>query len=367
MRLIPLENSMTMGLFNRNKKEVAIVQNALEVNDIDSSSLVKPFEFNFFKRRGREDFASFFLHTVTDKIYKGLHNVTWTTTEPDWLASDICSFIDRNAPTLIWHWWRNGYVCVFFDEKTKNLRLPRPNELKFDSDRRVINKNCVVAYSEPYVIERRTHLGIAAPMLKNVNSLMNNAGYITENSGLYGILSGKSIPMSPAAKQELQEKFKKEYGLEEDKYNFVLSNAEVSYTPITIPVKDLEIYEKLKDDIAWICNFFSVNPQYIFGDSTFDNQAEATKEFYKSCIQPLAEVLLSVGRMLYVKLSKALTPSTVLTYNFENVPEMNTNLSDACTERLAYLNYLLALRDAGQDVEDLIMSLARDAKTLKNV
>lgn len=359
-----------MGIFSRkgkDKEPVIIERNALEVNNIDSSSLVKPFEFNFFKRRGREDFATFYLNTVTGKIYNGLKNVTWTTTEPDCLASDIASWIDRNAQTLIWHWWRNGFVCVFFDPKTRKLRLPRPNELKYDSDRRVINQNCVVDYSDPYIIERRTHIGIASPILKNLNSLMNNAGYIVENSGLYGILSGKSIPLSPAAKDELQEKFKKEYGMASDQYNFVLSNAEVSYTPIEIPVKDLEIYDKIDRDLRWLCNFFNVNPQYIFGDSTFDNQAEATKQFYKDCIQPIAEVLLSTARMLYVRLSNALTPSTVLTYNFQNVPEMNTNLSDACGEYRAYLDYLVALKDAGQDVEDLIAGLAREAAKLKNV
>lgn len=354
-----------MGIFNRKNKTDAdvsrlVLDHAVQVNQVDTSQVVRPFAFEFFKRKGREDFADAILFSVTDKIYKGLKNVTWESTEPDLTASDILHFIDLNSPTLIWHYWRDGFIAIMLD-KDGTPRLPRPNEIKFDEHRRVVNKNAVVAYSEPYAMQRTTHIRMIMPLLKHINSLMNNSAYITESTGLYGILSGKGMPISPAAKTELQERMKKEYGMTKDDYNFMLANTEITYTPIEIPVKELELYEKLKEDIKMLCNFFGMNPQYLFGDSTYANQEEANKQFYNDVIRPLAEILLSMARSIFIRNDRNLLPARTLTYNLSNVAGMNNTLSKMCEEKTAYLNYLLALRSAGVDVSARITELSEDS------
>lgn len=353
-----------MGIFSRNRTDAEVsklvLDHAVQVNKVDTSQVVRPFSFEFFKRKGREDFADAILFSVTDKIFKGLKNITWTSTEPDITASEILHFIDLNAPTLVWHYWRDGFIAVMLD-KDGSPRLPKPNEIKFDEYRRVVNKNAVVAYSEPYVMNRATHLRMINPLLKHINSLMNNSAYITESTGLYGILSGKGIPISPAAKDELQERMKKEYGMTKDDYNFMLANTEITYTPIEIPVKDLELYEKLREDISMLCIFFGMNPQYIYGDSTFANQEEANRQFYNDVIKPLAEILLSIARSIFIRNDRNLLPGRTLTYNLSNIPGMNTTLSAMCAEKKAYLDYLLALRQAGVDVSARLSELSEDS------
>lgn len=353
-----------MGLFNRKKNtsETITVENAINVNNVDVSSYCKPFRFNF-TGKGKKDFASLFIYSILERIFAGIKNITFTTTEPDLLGDEINRFVDRNIELLLWSYYKRGYMCVMTDNKGK-YRLPNQNELRFDQNRQIVNKNAIAVYSNPYVIERDTHIGIVQPFLGTINSNMNNLDFITDNCGLYGILAGKSIPISPASKQDLQEKLRKDYGNEDGKFNFILSNAEISYTPINIPVKDLEMVEKVNDAMKWICDLFQINPDLIFGGSTFTNQTEAYRAFYRDCIVPLAERVLLLTKAVYIRDSSVLKPSSVMTYNLANVPEMNRNLSEISNERKAYVEYLQALKDAGGDVADVIQMLAKEAGKL---
>lgn len=356
-----------MGLFNRRKTdtfETIEVTNAVNVNQVDHNAYCKPFGF-YFNGRGKQDFASLFIYAVLERIYNGIRNVTFTTTETDILGEEINRFVDKNAELLLWSYFKRGYMCVIDDNG--KLRLPKQNELKFDQYGQILNKTATAIYSNPYIIERDTHITIVQPFLKNINKNLNNLDFITDNCGLYGILSGKSIPISPASKAEVQEKLRKDYGNEDGKFNFILSNSEVSFTPINIPVKDLEIVDKVNSDMRWICDFFQINPDLLFGGSTFSNQAEAYRAFYRDCVTPLAEKILLLARALYVRMSKTIKPSTVMTYNLNNIPEMNRNLSERCDELGKYLDYLLRLKDAGLDVSEQLERLRADSDNLMEV
>lgn len=355
-----------MGLFSRKTHTPNIeIANAVNVNEVDTSHWCRPFRFRL-DGKGKQDFASLFLYAILERIYSGVRNVTFKSTEPNLLCDEINTFIDSNVELLLWHYFNSGYMCVMTGEHGM-MRLPKQNELRFDANGMVVNKNAVVVYSDPYVIDRDTHTKIVRPFLKNINSNLNNSDYITEQCGLYGILAGKSIPISPASKAELQEKLRKDYGTEQGQFNFILSNAEISFTPITIPVKDLEMTEKVNQDAKWICQFFQINPDLIFGGSTFSNQAEAVKAFYRDCIVPLAERLLMLTRALFVNLTTELKPSKIMTYDLSNVPEFDKTLSEKCEQLSAYLDYLLKLKQAGQDVSGLIAELAETAGKLKEV
>lgn len=354
---------MAFGDFLRrnNKQPEVFSVNAINLNKIDTDRYVRPFQFNL--RKDKQNFADAFIFSIINRIFGALHNITWVVNGVDYLAEDIVKFVENNSQLLIYDYWKNGYAVVFM-EKNK-LRLPVANEIKLDRNGRVINRNCVVIYSEPYAIERNTHINLIQPILRNINTLMNNSNFISDSLGIFGAITGKGMPISPAQKQELQESLKKDYGMGEDKYHFLISNADISYTPIELPVKDLELVEKVDKDLKWLCNFFNINPDLIFGESTFSNQSEAIKSFHTLCITPLAEILLAIARNLYINLDKSLTPSEkVITYNFSNVPEMNTTLSSMVKEKDAYLDYLIKLKENGIDVTDDLKKLYDSSRDL---
>lgn len=357
-----------MGLFNRRKTdtfETIEVTNAVNVNQVDHNAYCKPFGF-YFNGRGKQDFASLFIYAVLERIYNGIRNVTFTTTEQNLIGDEINTFVERNMELLLWHYFNNGYMCVMTGEHGL-IRLPKQNELKFNANGQIINKNAVVVYSDCYCIDRDTHTKIVKPFLKNINTSLSNMDFITDNCGLYGILSGKSIPISPASKAEVQQKLRKDYGTGDGQFNFILSNSEISFTPIEIPVKELELTEKVNQDMRWICNFFQINPDLIFGGSTFTNQEQAIKQFYRDCIIPLAERVLMLTRALFVSLTNELKPSKVMTYDISNIPEFNTNLSEKCEQLTAYLDYLLRLKEAGCDVTYEIQRLGDTVGELKQL
>ena len=337
-----------MGLFNRKQKEnynYNVTRNAVNVNDLNETMYFKPFTWDF-KKKGRFDFANFFLQLVTNRIFNGLKNVTWDTTEISYLGSDICNFIDQNEQLLMWSYWAYGYAVVIVED-SRLIRLPIQNEIRLDANGKVINRNAVVVYSNPYVTERKTHFQLCSPILKNINANLNNSNYVSENLGALGILSSKAVPLSPAGKAELNEKLQKEYGLSEDQFRFIVTNAEMSYTPINLPIKELEFNEKVKDDVNWLCNFFSISPDMVLGQSTYNNSSEAVKAFYRTCITPIAETLLQLARTTFVYCDNELKPSTVITYRITNVPELNTALSTECNEKAAYLDLLMKFEQTG--------------------
>lgn len=356
-----------MGLFDRRHKQndIEILQNAINVNDLNEQMYFKPFVWNL--KKGRLNFSNFFVQLITNRIFNGLENVTWDTTEVNYLGSDICNFIERNKTLLVWSYWKDGYAVVIYEDSGL-LRLPQVNEIRLDSNGYVINRNAIVIYSDPYVTERASHFTIISPILKNINTNLNNSNYVTENLGALGILSSKAVPLSNAGKNELNQRLTKEYGLNDDQFRFILTNQEMAYTPIQLPIKDLEFNDKVKDDINWLCNFFCISPDMVFGGSTFNNSSEAVKSFYRTCIQPLSEMLLKLARTTFVYADNQLKPSTIITYRITNIPELNMALSVECAEKSAYLDLLMKLEQTGIDVSDDIDKLYKTTKKmLENV
>ena len=353
-----------MGLFTRkqNKELPTIVTNAVNLNDVQQNQVVR-FLSTDWRKPGQRPYADMFLYAIIDRIFNGMRNVSWKTNEVNYLADDIIAFVDRNMPVLLQNYWASGFACVMIDKSGK-LRFPYQNELRLDQYGKVINKNAVVIYSDPYTVGRKTHFMLIKPILHNIDTELNNSDFVSGTLGLFGILSSNGMPVSPAAKEELQQHLRKDYGMSEDKYNFVISNSEIKYTPIQIPVDELKFDEKVKTDIKWLCNFFNINPMLIFGESTYANQEEAVKSFYRDCIQPLAEVMLTLARGIFIATTKELKPSTIITYNLSNVPELSKTLSSMCAERTAYLGYLQKLQSEGVDITDEVNKLANETRTM---
>lgn len=353
-----------MGLFDRNrKKDIEILNNAVNVNELNEQFYFKPFCWDF-KKKGRFDFAAFFLQLITNRIYSGLQNVTWQTTEISYLGMDVTNFIDRNEQLLMWSYWSTGYAVAIVEDSGV-IRLPKRNEIRLDSNGYVVNKNAVVVYSNPYVTQRTTHFKLIQPILKNINANLNNSNYVSENLGALGILSSKAVPLSPAGKEELNTKLQKDYGLGEEQFRFILTNQEMAYTPIDLPIKELDFNGKVKDDINWLCNFFGISPDMVFGQSTYNNSAEATKAFYRTCITPIAETLLQLGRTIFIYMDTELKPSSVLTYRITNIPELNTALSSESEEQMKYLDLLQKLNETGYvDTEALVQKVYEHAKKM---
>lgn len=119
--------------------------------------------------------------------------------------------------------------------------------------------------------------------------------YITRR-GAFGIFSNNSTgdlgtqPIEKQDKDQLQKDLNK-YGLTKNQWQFIITNANLKWNPITLPTKDLELYKEVKEDviaIATVYNYPILLLNYMEG-STYANQNIATRQLYTDAIIPAAQ------------------------------------------------------------------------------
>ena len=353
-----------MAFWNRNKES----KNAVQINEVSQQYWnYTPWIFRP-KDKKEKPLGNVYFQAIMNLIWNGISNITYDTSgKPSLTLDAIVQFIDANATLLVNQYIRLGFICVFYDEKGE-YRIPQDTEIKYDKVNRVINRHAVVIYSPQYQTERTSLLKIAFPMILWINKLAGSNDYLADTFGMFGVLSGKDIPLNPTGKKQLLESIQENYGSMSDRFPFMLANNEMTWTPIQPDASKLAFDDKIKDTYKILCNLFGVPTQLLFDDaSTYNNVKEARISFYDTTIRAYAEVLLKVAQALLIA-SNEFIPKNALNYHFTNIPELEKSLSSAVSERTSWLEYLLKLREAGLDVEKELNDLYRESKDLiKNV
>jgi hypothetical protein len=128
--------------------------------------------------------------------------------------------------------------------------------------------------------------------LTNIMSQYNKRNVLLENIGAIGILSsrksdlGGSLPMTPEEKEEIQNDW-----LKRQKDKLVLTEADVQWTPMSYPTKDLMLFEELTEDKMAIIDAYGLS-YYLFSQSkgsTFSNVKEGMRMTYQDTIIPETE------------------------------------------------------------------------------
>jgi len=125
--------------------------------------------------------------------------------------------------------------------------------------------------------------------LSNIMSQYNKRNVILENMGAIGILSSKksdmggSLPMTPEEREEIQRDW-----LRRSKDKLVMTEADVNWTPMSYPTKDLLLFEELTEDKMAIIDAYGLS-YYLFSQakgSTFSNVKEGMRMSYQDTIIP---------------------------------------------------------------------------------
>lgn len=346
-----------MGLFDNFRKK-----NAVQINDINPQAW---FPWVFPVKKGDKPLGNFLFQAILNTIWRGLQNLTFEVTSKGKTITPeaIVKFIDDNVVLLVNQYIRLGYICVFYN-KDRKYWIPQDQDIRFDSDGRIINKYAVVLYSPQYQTERSSLWKQAWPIVLEMNKIAGSDSYLTETLGNFIILSGKDMPISAAERENLQKNIKENYGIDADKNQIMITNNAVDVHQIDSKIRELGFQDKIKNLYKYLANIFGVPVHLLLTDaSTFNNVHEAKVFFYDSCIRSYAEILLKVARELLTATGDFI-PQSAITYKIENVPELETTLSSACEERTALLEYLLKLRDAGMDVDEDLMELYNESHDL---
>lgn len=98
--------------------------------------------------------------------------------------------------------------------------------------------------------------------------------------------------MSDEDKKNLQEDFQK-YGLSRDQWQVIITNASLKWQAMSMPTKDLLLFEEIEDDVRQIADTYEY-PMYLLGfksGTTYSNVGEAKKSLYQDSIIPEAEYI----------------------------------------------------------------------------
>jgi HK97 family phage portal protein len=110
--------------------------------------------------------------------------------------------------------------------------------------------------------------------VQNVIAAYEARNVLITKKGAIGILSNGSkdgfggVPLTAGERDDLQNAFR-EYGISKDKYQVIMTNANMSWQSMTFPTKDLMLFEEIEDDVREMANTFG----YPFPLLFFKNQS----------------------------------------------------------------------------------------------
>lgn len=346
-----------MSIFDRIFKS-----NAIQINDVPDRANYSFGWDNLFNKKGERDYADTFLWMALNELFSGISNITFKLSRGDSeIARGICDFVERNATLLINQYFKKGFICVFYDSKRNYYTIPVDDLIRTDGNGRVINADAVVIYSPMYQLKRSCMFDKVKPLLEMLNTLMNTMAETNRTMGTLPVISGNAIPANPQFKESLAKAMSKDYGYGVEQMRYFLSQTELKIDQIDMNIKDLELRENINDAFRKILNYFQIPVDLIIGNSTYANVESARIHFYETTIRTYAELLLKVARNLLTA-SNAFLPQNTITYKIENVAGLDKTLSDACTEKAAYIDVLIKLQAAGIDVTDELKSVYTDIK-----
>lgn len=313
---------------------------------------------NFFSSLvSRKKYSDVYYWLVISRIFRGLQNVCFDVSQGvgsdkiKMQLSDLLRFLNANLTTLIWQLWNNGFVVLDTDNKNKWYAVPF-EKIQTDGNGAVSGHNYVL-YSEPYMFLRKTDVLLLKETLGAIDTYKNSDIYLTKTFGAFGILSGSEMGINAADKEELQQQLKERAGTTEAKDQFIISNSPLTFAQIDFKIKELQLPEKVKDEIKVLCAHFGVPYDLIpmSGQSTYANQTAAIVDFYRSCISPLAEQILSLAR--YIVLKKYVNvPTQAVTFRIDNVAELADDRTAMIDFKLKVADYAAKLRDLGVDIPE---------------
>lgn len=311
---------------------------------------------NFFSSFvSRKKYSDVYYWLVISRIFRGLQNVCFDVAQEvgsdkvKTQLSDLLRFLNNNLTALVWQLWNNGFIVLETDKNGKWYSVPF-DKIQTNGNGAIINHDYVL-YSEPYMFLRKTDVTLLKETLGAIDVYKNSDIYLTKTFGAFGILSGSEMGINAADKEELQQQLKERAGTTEAKDQFIISNSPINFSQIDFKIKELQLPDKVKDEIKVLCAHFGVPYDLIpmSGQSTYANQTAAIVDFYRSCISPLAEQILSLAR--YIVLKKYVTiPTTAVTFRIDNVAEL-------ADDRTAMIDYKLKVADLAKRMSELNIEL----------
>lgn len=166
--------------------------------------------------------------------------------------------------------------------------------------------------------------------ISNIIQAYKGANVLITKRGALGILSGKrdasgAMPVLPQHKLALQEDWRN-YGLDPDLSQIIITESSVEWQQISLPVKDLMLYEAIDDGTRQCCAVFNYPYEMLPTPDgvTFENRKEAKKSLYQDAIIPEADSDMEV----YNEFFKLAEKGIVMSLSYEHLEVFQVSETD---------------------------------------
>lgn len=121
---------------------------------------------------------------------------------------------------------------------------------------------------------------------------------LNKDRGAQGIITNKtkdasgSMPLTPDEKKQIQDQYKKQFGLSENQAKIIITDSDLGWQQLTFSVKDLMLFEGIKQNIESVSDALNYPFELLANQkgTTFENRAEAIKYLYQDNIIPTSNL-----------------------------------------------------------------------------
>lgn len=150
-----------------------------------------------------------------------------------------------------------------------------------DLDNPIIGMSCIHALKYP---------------LSNIEAAYEYRNVIMKEKGALGILSNNSkdamgaIPLGTEERERLEKTYTNRYGISKEQSKVILTEASLTWTPMSYPTKDMLLFEEVDANLITIIDAFGLNVNMFSNkQATFENVKQSIVQVYQDTIIPEAD------------------------------------------------------------------------------
>lgn len=290
----------------------------------------------FMPQRERLVFSQSELLDCQKKISDRLANAVFSFEKSDDLSlkcKEIKDFLQDNRLQLIQRIFTDGYVIINTESlcfvKTQDRQINRT----FNGSLSIELRCDEVAYaSETFEATGFGDFYFLRDKLRFLDSVNSSDFNLIENYGAMGIVSPESDNSVTGAEfnkediKEMQEEYKKSYGITVGKWSLMFVPRPTRYTPIQLPVAALQLTDKRLQSLKSLYEAFGIPKELsvYFENTTYANREQAELDMYGNTVSKWAKVFCKIGMLIYNNIASRvdyLLPND-LYFDFRGVPAL---------------------------------------------
>lgn len=175
----------------------------------------------------------------------------------------------------------------------------------------------------------------------------------------------QAVPLGDEEEKEIREKTNNEYGLGMHRSRSIVTNADIAWQSLHIPLKELGLDESVVKDAQMIVTAFNISRELInFGEkgAKYENQVQATIGFIQGVVQDnIDDICNSITSFMELK------PGEKLVGSLDHLPIMQSvkvKMTEALKKKIETFKLMV---DSGIKREDALLKLQLEGLTLEPI